>query len=101
MEEGQVEGEAADAPERVLIACSQVECERRSPWTAFGQFPLFPIGDPPALSKVVTLVASDAQWGQHGDWHRAFGGRAERRGGGEPRARSKSSERAGAAPSTA
>jgi hypothetical protein len=41
----------------VVIDCI-IEHERRSPWVAWGQFPLFPVGDPPPLSRLCCRVLS-------------------------------------------
>ena len=47
---------APEVGELIVIVDSVVECQRRSPWVTWGQFPLFPVGDPPPLSQVVTRV---------------------------------------------
>jgi hypothetical protein len=51
-------GESAtpEVGELIVIIDSVVECQRRSPWVTWGQFPLFPVGDPPPLSQVATRV---------------------------------------------
>ena len=42
--------------EIVVIVDSCIEHQRRSPWVGWGEFPLFPVGDPPALSEISSRV---------------------------------------------
>jgi hypothetical protein len=51
-EGGQAGGEV------VVVIDSIIEHERRSPWVPWGEFPLFPVGDPPPLSAVCSRVAA-------------------------------------------
>ncbi len=44
--------------EMVVVIDSIIEHERRSPWVPWGEFPLFPVGDPPPLSAVCSRVAA-------------------------------------------
>jgi len=49
-------GEADSAHEMIVLIDSVVEHQRRSPWVTWGEFPLFPVGDPPPLSALHSRV---------------------------------------------
>ena len=50
-------GESAKgAGEVIVVIDSIIECQRRSPWVTWGEFPLFPVGDPPPLSALCSRV---------------------------------------------
>jgi hypothetical protein len=40
----------------VIVDCC-LEHQRRSPWVGWGEFPLFPVGDPPALTALSSRVS--------------------------------------------
>eukprot|EP00960_Hanusia_phi_P029950 748309-Hanusia_phi.AAC.1 len=42
--------------EYVVVIDSFLECQRRSPWLDWGDFPLLPVGDPPSKTPILSRV---------------------------------------------